>query len=224
MTAIAVLNRKGGVGKTTTAIALGELAARIEGPAGVTVVDLDPQGDASTWADLADSDGDPLAVSVVQPDDDVTAVRLPGWIRREQPTDRLVILDCPPGGIAEQEAAAEIVAERGGLVIVPTTADPADATSTATTLLSIAADAKVAVLLVRMESGTIRAREIRPELEQLLAGDDENDGLDLDALVMASEVPRRAEISREAMAPITSTSLLLNAYKPVYDEIRELIR
>ena len=45
----AVVNRKGGVGKTTTAVTLGHgLAKMIEGRGHVLIVDLDPQGNVST--------------------------------------------------------------------------------------------------------------------------------------------------------------------------------
>ena len=50
----AVVNRKGGVGKTTTAVTLGHgLARLIEGKGHVLIVDLDPQGNVSTSLGLA---------------------------------------------------------------------------------------------------------------------------------------------------------------------------
>jgi chromosome partitioning protein len=50
----AVVNRKGGVGKTTTAVTLGHgLAQMIEGKGHVLLVDLDPQGNVSTSLGLA---------------------------------------------------------------------------------------------------------------------------------------------------------------------------
>ncbi|MGD8856812.1 MAG: AAA family ATPase, partial [Chloroflexota bacterium] len=45
----AVVNRKGGVGKTTTAVTLGHgLAKKLEGQGHVLIVDLDPQGNVAT--------------------------------------------------------------------------------------------------------------------------------------------------------------------------------
>ncbi len=45
---ISVINLKGGSGKTTTAMALATAAARHN--RNVSVLDTDPQGDATTWA------------------------------------------------------------------------------------------------------------------------------------------------------------------------------
>lgn len=59
----AVVNRKGGVGKTTTAVTLGHgLARMIEGRGHVLIVDLDPQGNVATSLGLAPNGKDMAGV------------------------------------------------------------------------------------------------------------------------------------------------------------------
>lgn len=59
----AVVNRKGGVGKTTTAVTLGHgLARMIEGRGHVLIVDLDPQGNVATSLGLASNGKDMAGV------------------------------------------------------------------------------------------------------------------------------------------------------------------
>ena len=53
---ISVINLKGGSGKTTTAMALATAAARHN--RNVSVLDTDPQGDATTWAGDAEDAGE----------------------------------------------------------------------------------------------------------------------------------------------------------------------
>ncbi len=62
MSTVAVLNQKGGVGKTTVALGLAAAAQRHGDP--VLVVDLDPQGSAG-WAMGVEADDDHLAVGDV---------------------------------------------------------------------------------------------------------------------------------------------------------------
>lgn len=62
MTIVAVLNQKGGVGKTTLTLGLAAAAQRHRDP--VLVVDLDPQGSAG-WAMGVEADDDHLAVGDV---------------------------------------------------------------------------------------------------------------------------------------------------------------
>ncbi|WP_257160119.1 ParA family protein [Corynebacterium cystitidis] len=62
MPIIAISNLKGGTGKTTTAILVATALTR-HGH-NVTVVDLDPQGSATEWAQLAADAGDPLPFPV----------------------------------------------------------------------------------------------------------------------------------------------------------------
>ena len=59
----AVVNRKGGVGKTTTAVTLGHgLARMIEGRGHVLIVDLDPQGNVATSLGLVPNGKDMAGV------------------------------------------------------------------------------------------------------------------------------------------------------------------
>ena len=66
MTVYAVVNQKGGTGKTTTAVnlaaALGELGER------VLVIDLDPQANATLHAGLQIADGEPTIWTAIQAD------------------------------------------------------------------------------------------------------------------------------------------------------------
>ena len=70
---IAVVNSKGGVGKTTTAVAFAELLAD-EGPA--ELVDLDPQGSATRYHAAAARAGTPMAAELVAIDAPRTTARV----------------------------------------------------------------------------------------------------------------------------------------------------
>jgi chromosome partitioning protein len=62
-TVVAFANQKGGVGKTTTTVSLG--AALAQGGARVLLVDLDPQGNASTGLDVRISGDEPSTYDVI---------------------------------------------------------------------------------------------------------------------------------------------------------------
>ena len=53
MKTVAVVNHKGGVGKTTTAVCLS--GALVEQGRRVLLIDLDPQASASKWLEVNDS-------------------------------------------------------------------------------------------------------------------------------------------------------------------------
>lgn len=117
---ISVINLKGGVGKTTTAIALATAAMR-DGK-DVELFDCDPQSSASLWELKADEAGDPLPFPVLPAN--VATVRQAGK-KLKGKEDRWIVIDCPPNGRVMDEAM--ICAD---VVIVPSSTGPADMTKT----------------------------------------------------------------------------------------------
>jgi chromosome partitioning protein len=114
---IAVCLLKGGSGKTTTAVALAELAAT----AGrVTLVDCDSQGSACDWAALAAASGRPFRSTVIP----MPKVRdLAHRLHSVSLGADLVVIDAPPPG---DEAMARSVIEAASYVVIPVPPQRAD--------------------------------------------------------------------------------------------------
>lgn len=108
---ISFVHTKGGVGKTTCSIYLATAMARRG--LDVEVLDADPQGSATRWAEVAELNDDPLEV-IVRP---VTAKQL-----ADKDGADWQIVDTPPGTTNEIQAAIDTA----DLVIVPTHASPMD--------------------------------------------------------------------------------------------------
>ncbi len=109
---ITVALLKGGVGKTTTAVALAE-AASLGAP--VTLVDADPMGSAYRWSQLAAESGQPLRSAVVP----MAAADLP---RRIGPASRgaaVVVIDAPPPGPGAATIAGGAIGA-ADVVVMPT--------------------------------------------------------------------------------------------------------
>src|SRR2546423_12417101 len=88
---IAVVNQKGGSGKTTLSMQLaGSLARR---GSKVLVVDADPQGTATRWAASAD-DEKPFPASVVGLS--AASTKVHREVRKFVPDYQYIIIDCPP--------------------------------------------------------------------------------------------------------------------------------
>jgi chromosome partitioning protein len=142
----AMIHTKGGVGKTTTAIYLAAAASRRGWR--TRVVDADPQGSASSWADRAAAAGTPLPITVTP----VTAGELRSL--RSAP-DELILIDTPPGTAAAIDAAVEIA----DLVIIPTGTRAADVDRVFPTL-DITAHRPTTVLLTMVDMRTVEATEM----------------------------------------------------------------
>lgn len=113
---IAVALLKGGVGKTTTAVALAE-AATVAGP--VTLVDTDPMGAAVRWSVLAEESGRPLQCTVIGHPSASLGKRL-GALAYDS---AVVVIDAPPPGAL---AIAQAAIKAASIVIVPVPARMAD--------------------------------------------------------------------------------------------------
>lgn len=152
---IAIANTKGGVGKTTSAIHLGQALVDHYGKQ-VLVLDADPQGTATSWAERAEEDGTPLGFEVQASNNHL--------LRRlsQMDDDRYVLVDCPPGN-PETISAAVSAAD---VVIVPTAPSSHDMERLWITLDSIGTQVPAVVLLTAARSGTTLLRETVEVLDE----------------------------------------------------------
>ena len=109
---VCVLNLKGGVGKTTTAVALAESASM---GARTMLVDADSMGSAYRWSQLAAESGQALRCDVVP----MPAADLPRRIRGTIAGYAAVVIDAPPPG-PDALAIAAAAVEAADLVVIPT--------------------------------------------------------------------------------------------------------
>jgi len=136
---LVVLNGKGGVGKTTTAI---NLAATLAEGCRVLLVDADPQGSATWWVEQSNG-----AIGF-----DLTQETNPAYLSklREIKDYDMVVVDTPPALNSEALAAVIPAAD---YVILPTPPAPMDLTALIETVRSAVMPAKVPhrVLLTKVD-------------------------------------------------------------------------
>lgn len=151
---IGIINSKGGVGKTTTAIYLAAALTRVEGKEwSVEVWDADKQGSATSWALLAsETEGLPF---------EVLSVNLP-QIRKRVPTAQITIIDAPPS----DESILNAIAERADLVIIPTSPAGADIERVLSTQQALPENTPAIVLLADADPRTILYRETLELLDE----------------------------------------------------------
>lgn len=197
---ISLLNLKGGVGKTTSCIALATAAAR-DGK-DVVVLDADPQGSATFWADNADDNDRPLPF-------EVNAAN-PATIKRaakkfQGNSEKWAFIDCPPNGTILDAAQ-----EASDFVIIPTGTGNADLVKTAETVRTMEANDKLyAVLLTRVLTNTNGFKAAQENLE--------NGSISFfDAAIRQKE-----DLKGYFGLPFGSS---LYGYEDVYNEIKEALQ
>lgn len=203
---VAIVNSKGGVAKTTTAVALAQLIGSEVGP--TTLVDLDRQGSAAAWALEAAGAGKPLAARVEKVPADLPPARLARQIDQIGEGAEWLIIDTPPGDIDRIDAAIEAVATNGGVAIVPTATTDLDLPRAVVTVEDIGDRARTIVLLTKTRANTKSLRQARLDLA------------DLGMTVLNAEVPLRESISTAATA---NSAVLLELYEPVAAEFLEMV-
>lgn len=146
MAIIAIVNTKGGVGKTTSSVYLAAAAAHA-GHA-VRLVDADPQASATTWLESAGEVPCELVVANA-----VTLGRLPD--------DGVTIIDTPPGNPAVIDRALAVA----DFVVIPTAPSLTDISRVWETLGAI--DGKpTAILLTQVNPQATLTGQAREVLEE----------------------------------------------------------
>lgn len=140
---LVVLNGKGGVGKTTTAVNLAAIYAETQS---VLLVDADPQGSALWWTNRSPN---ALGFEVTQAKDPSDLSELPSLCQHD-----LVIVDTPP---ALNSAALAAVIPVADYILLPTPPAPMDLAALITTVNEAVTPRGVAhrVLLTKVDSRSL---------------------------------------------------------------------
>jgi chromosome partitioning protein len=155
---VAVPNQKGGVGKTTLALALAAVTADANGRA--LVVDVDPQ---SSSAEMAERIGDP-GFDFSHEMDPAMLMRL-----RELRNYDMVFIDCP-GNLEDTDTLAGVLAV-ADFAVIPFTHDPVAVRPTARTARYVAAHGVPYKIILNNVDPRLGADEIRAAWELLDGGE-----------------------------------------------------
>lgn len=193
---ISVINAKGGVGKTTTAIYLASVLASRGRQ--IRFLDMDRQGSAMEWFERAEDNDTPLAFPV-----EVTIPRQLARIARQNHDDQIIIIDTPPG---DTDAIDAVIAV-SDFVLIPTRSRSADMTRV-WEILPLLQGRPHAVLLTFVRAGTTSLADALTALK------------DNDASFLEAYIPLRESIGNSyGYAPAH-----FDGYDAVTDEIMEALK
>ncbi len=182
---IAVVNVKGGVGKTTTSVYLAAVAAA--GGQRVVLVDADPQASAAEWLEDQHMEG-------------VSVLEAPSERLIERAVDlgagATVIVDTPPGS----ERLVRAALDRADVVVVPTQAGYVEVSRVQATLSMIPGGTRHGLVV------TCARRHTRDYKETVAAWEAAN-------VAVWGSIPERVAIAAGALAPLCPDGL--DAYRAV---------
>jgi chromosome partitioning protein len=159
---IAITGQKGGVGKSTISICLAVLA--MEKKKSVLLVDADPQGTSSTWAEVAQENGHPAPTTVQMG----ASMHKPGQLPKISEPFDLTIIDGPPRNNDIQRS----IMMAADQLVIPCGPSASDAWALGATLELIEeaqivrADLKTSILINRIKAGTTLGKGARDVLAE----------------------------------------------------------
>ena len=201
MSVIAVIQQKGGVGKSTiTANLAGELLKKGRS---VRIIDLDPQESLATWAKL----GNGLLNGLVEPVDPQSPKHFRAALDRIKGQADRLLLDCPPG-FPDTGLMAALVAD---VALLPVTPSPLDVIASKKALESIREAQKqrkdrkplIGFVPSRVAANTVLGRDLKESLK----------GMGEQILPTISQ--------RIALAEAVLEGLTLREYAPSSDGVEE---
>jgi chromosome partitioning protein len=157
---VALVGQKGGIGKSTTAIALA--MAAMERGLRVLLVDADPQGTVRTWADVAAENGNPIPTVIAMGATMHKPDQLPSLAKGYDVT----IIDTPPRH-GDVQRAALMTAQ---LAVLPCGPSATDAWALASTLdvvneaRTVRSELDAHILITRKQGRTALGRTARDTL------------------------------------------------------------
>lgn len=197
MTNIAIVNTKGGVGKTTSAIYMAAHAG-YQGHE-TRIVDTDPQGTATTWLSSLEEQESGAGCELVVANL-ATLNRLP--------STGINFIDTPPGNPAVIDRAIAVA----DFVLIPTAPSLTELGRVWQTLDTIPTGTPVAVLLTQVNPQAILSSQVRTALEE--GGH----------LVFPLDIPRREKFRQTYGTWPPNDSRMLFGYDVIFDQIMEILK